>query len=61
MRGTKIIDAVANPVSLDYMNDICSHKGALKDVIRMWQKGGTYLSNTSEGESVYISKGLARC
>ena len=40
MRETKIIAAVANPISLGYVNDICSHKGALEDVSGMWQEEG---------------------
>ena len=34
----KIIAAVANPVSLGYMNDIWSHKGALEGAGGMWQE-----------------------
>lgn len=39
MSETKIITAVANPVSLSCVNDICLHKGALEGVSRMWQGG----------------------
>lgn len=39
MTETKIIASVANPVSLGYMNDICSHKGALEDVEECGRRG----------------------
>lgn len=38
-RERKIIAAVANPISLSYVNDICSQKDALENLNRMWQKG----------------------